>query len=347
MPYTNPFFSSQTGISGEQELINDLVIEQIKMFGLDLLYMPRKNLNYDKLLNESTKSAFELALPIPMMVKSFDGYDQSMELLTKFGVRGNDSLTLIMSRSEWSAAYEPFIEDLYEDQNNGEPLDHLKGQTAARPKEGDLIFFPFDDSIFEIKYTEFEQPFFQLGRGYVYEITCERFEYSGETFSTGYEDVDDTQDAVDYYKLEFDLQDGGSGTFTQRERVKIYDVSGVDTPGLTPPDPVDTFRFYNDSGFLEDVDVVEATVQYWDLPNKILKVGDITNIDPDQEDTNYDVTVNKFAASLIVGQESGASWLSTSAEDATIAFKQNKEIQNEFDSIKVVDPFDKNPFGFE
>lgn len=66
MPHTNPFFSSSTGYSGEQELINDLVIEQIGMFGLDILYMPRKNINLDKILHESSKSAFELALPIPM-----------------------------------------------------------------------------------------------------------------------------------------------------------------------------------------------------------------------------------------------------------------------------------------
>ena len=142
MPHTNPFFSSQTGISGEQELINDLVIEQIRMFGLDLLYMPRKNLNYDKLLNESTKSAFELALPIPMMQKSFDGYDQSMELLTKFGVRGNDSLTLIMSRSEWAAAYEPFIEDLYEASERRRTSRSPQGTDCSPSKRGRFDLLP-------------------------------------------------------------------------------------------------------------------------------------------------------------------------------------------------------------
>ena len=69
-------------------------------------------------------------------------------------------------------------------------------------------------------------------------------------------------------------------------------------------------------------------------------------MDPEQEDVNYDVTVNKFANVLIVGQDSGASWLTTAAEDADVAFTDNKELQSEFDQIKVVDPFDNNPFGF-
>ncbi len=345
-PHTNSFFSSTTGFSGEQELINDLVIEQIAIYGMDILYMPRKNINLDKILHESSKSAFDAALPIPMYVKSFDGYDQGMELLTKFGVRSSDSITMQMSRSQFTASYSPFIEELYKAQNGGAELNSLEGQTDARPKEGDLIYFPFDDSIFEIKYVEFEQPFFMLGKGYIFEIQCERFEYSGETFDTGYDDIDDTREEVDYFKIEFTLETGGTGTFTTREAVTIYDVSDVETPTTDVPDPIDQFRLYNDAGYLEGVNTVTGTVLNWDLPNLKLKVGDITNMDPEQEDVNYDVTVNKFANVLIVGQDSGASWLTTAAEDADVAFTDNKELQSEFDQIKVVDPFDNNPFGF-
>jgi hypothetical protein len=350
-PYTSPFFSATTGYSGEQELINDLVIEQIAIYGMDILYMPRKNINLDKILHESSKSAFELALPIPMYVKSFDGYDQSMELLTKFGVRSSDTITLQMSRSQFTASYSPFIEQLYREQNGGADLDHLEGQTDARPKEGDLIYFPFDDSIFEIKYVEFEQPFFTLGRGYIFEIQCERFEYSGETFDTGYDDIDDTREEVDYPKIEFTLASGGDGTFTLREKVTIYDVSDVESPTTEIPDPIDPFRFYNDLGYLEGVDTVSGTVLNWDLPNLKLKVGDISNMDPEQEDrtdsaTEYDVIVNKLANVLIVGEDSGASWLTTAADDARVAFTDNTELQKEFDQIKIVDPADDNPFGF-
>ena len=345
-PHTSPFFSSTTGFSGEQELINDLVIEQISLFGIDILYMPRKNINLDKILHESSKSAFDAALPIPMYIKSFDGYDQGMELLTKFGVRSSDTITLQMSRSQFNASYSPFIDELYRQQNGGAAPNHLEGQSAARPKEGDLIYFPFDDSIFEIKYVDFEQPFFMLGKGYVYEIQCERFEYSGETFDTGYDDIDDTRSEVDYFKIEFTLETGGVGTFNVREAVTIYDVSDIDIPDTNVPDPIDLFRLYNESGYLEGVSVVNGTVLNWDLPNLKLKVGDITDMDPDQEDASYDVTVNKFANVLIVGQDSGSSWLTTAADDADVAFTDNRELQSEFDLIKIVDPSDDNPFGF-
>lgn len=351
MPHTSPFFSSTTGYSGEQELINDLVIEQIAIFGMDILYMPRKNINLDKILHESSKSAFETALPIPMYVKSFDGYDQSMELLTKFGVRSSDTITLQMSRSQFITSYSPFIEQLYREQNGGADLDHLEGQTDARPKEGDLIYFPFDDSIFEIKYVEFEQPFFQLGRGYVFEINCERFEYSGETFSTGYEDIDDTRADMDYFKVDFTLAAGGVNTFELREKVTIYDVSHLETPTTDIPDPIEDFRIYKDAGYLGPIPTVTGTVMNWDQPNLQLKVGDISNMDPEQEDrsdsdTEYDVIINKMANVLIVGETSGASWLTTAADDARVAFTDNTELQKEFDQIKIVDPADDNPFGF-
>ena len=82
MPTTNSFFSSTTGYTGEQSLVDSLVIEQIGMFGVDLLYMPRENINLDRLLHESTKDVFSIALSIPMYIKSFDGYDNSIEILS-------------------------------------------------------------------------------------------------------------------------------------------------------------------------------------------------------------------------------------------------------------------------
>ncbi len=211
MPHTNTYFSTTSGYSGEQNLVDDLVREQIKIYGLDMLYMPRYMVNLDRLLHEATKSVFELAMPMPLFIKSFDGYDNSMEMLTKFGVRSSDELTLIMSRSEWLAYYAPFVKGYYNDKDEKPPeeeLNPLTGQTARRPKEGDLIFNPFDESIFEIKYVMFDQPFFTLGKGYIYELQCEKFEYSGENFTTGIDKVDDVQDRRAYYELELDLQGG-------------------------------------------------------------------------------------------------------------------------------------------
>ena len=222
MPTTNPFFSSTTGYSGEQQLLDDLTREQIKMFGIDVAYLPRVMVNYDKLLHESTVSAFETCLNIPMYVKTFDGYDNSMEMLTKFGIRSSDQVTLQMSRSEFETYYSPFLKEYYE-ANGG--LDPLEGTIAGRPKEGDLIHFPMDDSIFEIKYVAVDTPFFQLGQGYIYEIQCERFEYSGEDFNTGIGiavRVDKFSDSsIDMYVRCFTKSDSWNEWLSVKEKLAI------------------------------------------------------------------------------------------------------------------------------
>lgn len=343
MPYTNSFFSNTTGYSPEVQLLDDLTREQIKMFGIDIAFMPRILLNLDTLLNESPKSAFTMALPMPMYIKSFDGYDNGMELLTKFGVRSADQITLQMSRSEFGASYAPFIKGLYENQNGGADLDPLKGQTADRPKEGDLIYFPFDDAIFEVKLVVFDVPFFQFGHGYVYELQCEKFEYSGETFSTGYADVDDTVLDTSYYMPEFTMAEGGDGSFRQFEEVIIYNVAGLETPLESDAVP---FSFYNDSGFLEGVQSVKAKVASWNIRERRLVVSDIVQTDPYKQDEDYNLDVSNLKDVLIVGQTTDASWLSESVETKEVPFNQAKEIQTEFDDIKVVDVGDTNPFGF-
>lgn len=366
MPHTNTFFSSVTGYTGEQELVDDLVREQIKMYGLDILYLPRYMLNLDQLLHESTKSVFEVALPMPAYVKSFDGYDNSMEMLTKFGVRSSDELTLVISRSEWSAYYAPFVKAYYNDKDGDPPedeLDPLTGQTARRPKEGDLIFNPFDDSIFEIKYVQFDQPFFQLGKGYIFELQLEKFEFSGETFDTGINKVDDVEVRRAYYRLQLDLKSGGTGSFKFNEPVKIYNLST-----LTPP-PEDytltTFQFYDDAGLLEDVDVVNGTVMEFDLPKRHLVLGNLSNLNPDimmtyettpyvggdqggteYPDDYYEAIFNDFDFVLVKGQTTGAEWVSISSKTQPAPFDDAAEIQTEFDKIKILDLSDQNPFGF-
>jgi hypothetical protein len=370
---TNPYFNSvYPGTSTEQNLIDSLVIEQIAMFGADMLYLPRKMLNLDKLLHESSKNAFEFAMPIPLYVKTFSGYNNGLEMLTKFGVRSSDEVTLVASRSVWNTSYAPFMKSYYNAEAGREPtaeLNYLEGETA-RPKEGDIIYFPFDDSIFEIKYVMFDQPFFQLGKGYVYELMCEKFEYSGETFSTGYEEVDETDVAPDYYRMQFDLEADGTNTFLMHERVTIYDASEVSlmTEGLYNMDadvttedgeskgiPLyidyqvgdNTFRLYKDPGFLETVPKIEATVFGWNKKTRKLEVGDLTNLDPDQQNkTTLDVDVNKFDIVVIEGQVSGSRWVSLKANEREAAFNDNQVIQQEFDEIKLIDDHDENPFGF-
>ena len=407
-PYTNSFFSNTTGFSGETLLLDDLCREQIKMFGIDLLYMPRHLMNYDKLLHESSKSAFEFAMPIPMYIKSFSGFQNGMELLTKFGVRDSSELTLAMSKSEWNAYYGPFVKSYY-NSKAGRDLnaipDHLEGETAQRPKEGDVIYFPYDDSLFEVKYVNFDEPFYQLGKGYVYELQVEKFEFSGEHFSTDYVKPDEVQTLTDYYQLKFDTIPNGVNSFEFNEQITIYDITTIPIQlpqtidgdqtidgGQTldggfayvkafqdliegeidgssaylknPPDfildgghavideePVyegsgEDFRLYKDPGYRWPVPFVTGTVMKWNALKNELIVTNLSNLNPDQQDENEDVNVNDFDRVIIFGQESGAIWYSKKAQEKRIAFDDGRTIQEEFDQIKIIDEFDKNPFGF-
>ena len=345
MPTTNPYFSSTTGYSGEQALVNSLVIEQIAMFGVDLLYMPRENINLDSLLHESTKDVFQLAMSIPMYIKSFDGYDNSIEILSKFGVRSSDELTLIMSRSQWTTYYAPFVKNLYNNQSGRDPLaenNPLEGQTSRRPKEGDLIYFPFDDGIFEIKYVQFDQPFFQLGKGYIFELQCEKFEYSGEDFETGVPQIDEVPGRSAFPNLQFTFDEGGTGSFTFQETVEIYDVSGTDYS-----EPEEFFRLYDDPGLIRRVPHVEATVATWNIVTRKLALSNVTDQDPMQIDrVTGNTDISKFATSLVIGKTSGARWVSVSSEQVEKPFDDAKNIQDEFNRIKVYDQQDVNPFNF-
>ena len=363
MPYTSPYFSTTTGYSGEQSLVDDLVREQIKIYGMDVVYMPRKNVNMDKLLHESSKSAFEFGMPIPMYLKTFSGYQNGMELLSKFGVRSSDEITMVMSRSEFITYYSPFIKS-YNNAIAGrevtDELDRLDGETAARPKEGDLIYFPFDDGIFEIKYVMFDQPFFQLGQGYVFEIQCEKFEYSGETFDTGIDEIDDSMKKPDYYRTEFTLEEGNDISYVNYETVKMYDIYeiqemlqvenlivGDDTHPVDIDKILTEFRLHKDSGVLGKVNIVTGKVMEWNKPDKKLLLSDVSNLDPNQIDrTTGDITINKFDNVVIVGDTSGATWYSSKAQEQDMAFNDSKTIQDEFHQIKILDPGDENPFGF-
>lgn len=366
MAHTNPFFNhTYPGQTGEQGLIDDLVIEQINMFGFDCLYMPRRMINLDKLLHEASKNAFEFAMPVPVYLKTFSGYNNGMEMLTKFGVRASDEMTLVLSRSVWNTQYAPFVKGYYNAIGERPPealLNHLEGETS-RPKEGDLIYFPFDDGIFEVKYVQFDEPFFQLGRGYVYQLMCEKFEYSGESFETGYNEIDNFMITPDYYRMVFDLEEPSSTPFKFNEEVTLYDFSEIllNTEEL---DDVNTekfediiiegiFKLYNDPGYIEDIASVTARVMNYDVPEKKLEVTDLSNLDPEQmrndpgEPDDQYVDVNKFDAVLIVGKESGAQVVSLKAREKLNPGSDNTIIQEEFDDIKILDhPWDQNPFGF-
>lgn len=180
----NPFFLQ--GSKLEQNLVQDLINEQLKMYGIDVYYMPRQFIKKNSIIKEVVKSEFNNAYPLEAYLETYDGYGGQGTILSKFGIEEVDDITLIISRDRYETYIKPLIENL-EDAELGD-----------RPKEGDLIYFPLGDRLFEIKYVEHEKPFYQLNKNYVYELRCELFRYQDEIIDTTIEDIDDNTKDIGY-----------------------------------------------------------------------------------------------------------------------------------------------------
>ena len=169
-------------------LQQSLVDEFVKMFGLDILYIPRKLIARDTILNEEVISQFDDAFLTYAYLENTEGFQGAGDILTKFGIRSTDEITLTISRQ--------LYEDFLAIQMTGAD-DVVLG---TRPSEGDLIFFPLTSNLFEIKFVEHEKPFYQFGKLYTYELKCELFEYSNETAGGDiFESQEDEGFVVKYY----------------------------------------------------------------------------------------------------------------------------------------------------
>ena len=176
----NPFFLQ--GSQSEQRLVQELINEQLKMYGVDVTYLPRKVVNRDSIFREIQSSKFDDSYTIEAYVNTYEGYSGQGDIMTKFGLSIKDELTLTISRERYEDFISPFLEAEDDDQI----------VISNRPREGDLIYFPLGQRLFEVKFVEHEDPFFQLGKNYVYLLKCELFEYEDEVIDTGV-DVIDTQ----------------------------------------------------------------------------------------------------------------------------------------------------------
>ena len=174
----NPYFLN--GSKNEQSLIQSLVNEQLKMYGVEVYYMPRQYMTEKTVIKEVIESKFEHAYPLEAYIDSYEGFGGQGTLLSKFGIQEKDDLTLVISRERYEEYISPFLKD----------IPGMKGVTH-RPREGDLVWFPLGDKLFEIKYVEHEQPFYQLEKNYVYQLKLELFRYEDEVIDTGVETVDD------------------------------------------------------------------------------------------------------------------------------------------------------------
>lgn len=169
---TNVFFRNYDNFN-EQNLIDDLVIESIQIYGLDLIYVTRSIQGEDSIFNEDDMPLYDETFNFEAYVKNVDGFEGEGDFLSKFGLEIRDSVTFTVA----IRTFERFVTK--EDQNK------------VRPLEGDIIFFPLNQKMYEIKFVEHESVFYQSGALQVYDLRCELIEASGQRFDTGIPDIDD------------------------------------------------------------------------------------------------------------------------------------------------------------
>lgn len=174
----NPFFLQ--GSPGEQRLVQDLINEQLKIYGVDVIYIPRKFVRKQTIIREIQSSKFDDNYAIEAYINNYDGYSGQGDILSKFGVNLKDELSLVISKER----FEDFISPFLEVSDNDEIV------LASRPREGDLVYFPLGQRLFEVKFVEHEVNFYQLGKLYMYELKCELFEYEDEVIDTSIEEID-------------------------------------------------------------------------------------------------------------------------------------------------------------
>ena len=221
----NPFFLQ--GSQSEQRLVQDLVNEQLRIYGVEVKYLPRRIIKKDNIFTEVQSSRFGDNFSIEAYVNTFDGYGGAGDIMTKFGMSLKDELIVTISKERFEDFISPFLVDL--------PAGEV--EVTSRPNEGDLIFFPLGGRLFEIKFVEHEKPFYQLGKNYVYELRCELFELEDEV--GGWDQLSTTTDEIDDALVD-------QGYITS---LKLISVGSTATLGVTTSSGYIRNIFLNDDGY--------------------------------------------------------------------------------------------------
>ena len=322
---TNVYFSQQ--VQTEQNLYEDIVIESLKMYGQDVYYLPRTIVSKDNILNEDIESNFNDAYIIEMYIANVDGFEGDGNLLSKFGVEIRDQANFIVSKRRWEQYigyhnHAGTVSSNYDLQVN---IDRSFEDRAnvIRPAEGDLIYLPLSQSLFEIRFVEHESPFYQLSNLPTYTLQCELFEYSGESINTGLSNLDDINSYIAQQKT-LTLNSGNGNQFKINETVRQ---EIADEPGEY---------------------VTARVVSYTKV--------DTTNIQvflTDWATTNGKVQDFVVGGAAITGDESLAEWQIVDVYDIHDSVNkevfvndgqaQNQEFETEADGI--IDFTETNPFG--
>ena len=363
---TSPYFPTYySGHSGEQGLAQDLVDEQIKLFGTDIYYIPRIALK-DNTLNEVRYSKYQEHFQIEMLLQNVMGFGDNAEFISKFGLRITDEIIFRVSTRRWDeevADHNPTI------------------AIESRPNEGDLLYFPLTKDIYEIKFVGKEEPFFQFGKIQFYAITAEIYEIGSDDFDTGVEEIDDVEE-IFANSIKLFMDPGGSGDFTVGEEI-VGDEFLAKATGTTDGDAVDSITITDGGSHYKQATpptvtitggggtgaTATAAVSSTGLVNSILITSGGTGYTSDPTVTidyspkdnraevkSWDSTTRSLevynrtgtftTAEVITGLTSGATWSPETFDtlnNTNSNYDQNRQIEDSGDEI--IDWTEGNPFG--
>ena len=284
----NIYFSDK--VRSEQHLYENIIIESLKMFGQDVYYLPRTIVNENRVFGEDVPSRFSNSYKIEMYIENTEGFEGEGDLFTKFGVEIRDEATFIVARKRWNTTV-------------GRIDNQIEGE---RPREGDLIYLPLSNSLFEVMHVEHEQPFYQLSNLPTFKMRCQLFEYSGEDLDTDITSIDGIEQNNAY---EFDMVLSGiTGNFEIGERVEQILLDGT---------------------------ILGAEVSKWVSDTNALSVIHLGG-----NDGKFHLP---STGRVITGQESNASGtVSSFTEDNQLSANEQN---NDFDGLDFIDFSETNPFG--
>ena len=365
MPTSNYFPTYYQGHSGEQGLVQDLVDEQIKLFGSDVYYIPRIVLQ-DSTLDEVRYSKYQEQFQIEMLLQNVTGFGDNAEFISKFGLRITDEIIFRVSTRRWDeevASNNPTLE------------------VDSRPNEGDLLYFPLTQDVYEIKFVGKEEPFFQFGKIQFYAITAEIYEVGSDDFDTGIAEIDAVEQLFDN-SIKLVMDPGGTGDFTVGEEVVGDEflakgtsvISGDAVDSITITDgglhyksalpPTITFTggggtgatgtaTVSSAGLVTAITITAGGSGYTSAPTVTI---DYSPKDNRAEVKSWDASTRELqvinrtgtftTAEVIKGQTSGALWSPESFDtlnNSNSNYDQNRAIEDDADNI--VDWSEGNPFG--
>ena len=282
---TNVYFD--TGTRPEQSLYEDLIIEQLRIYGQDVYYIPRKMAGTDDIFGEDISSSFEDAYLIEMYVDNVDGYEGEKELMSKFGLDIQDDATFTVARRRWEQ-FAAIDNNIIE---------------SSRPNEGDLVYWPKGNKLFEITFVDHDDPFYQVHNLPTYKLKCKTFEYASEVIDTGIAELDaiETNNSLDQMQHQITLEQ--TAVFNQGIELeqpgggKIFDQSsiGYDQPAAGSFDS-GSLKFDNAGPFIigEDEELngalaVENAVEGAEASYIVLETYDIATIDENSQNEDFEL----------------------------------------------------------